>query len=406
MQRIKLFTALSVRPFALLWLGQTVSRLGDFLYQVALAWWVVEKTGSSTVMGIVLLCSLLPTLVFGLLGGVVGDRLPRVPTLLASDLLRGLIATLVMALAAIDYLEVWHILIASIVFGLVDAFFQPAYTALIPEVTPPEVLPSANALTSFGIQAGRIFGPLIGAGIIATQGTAVAFAVDAATFFVSALFLAPLTRLSLPRPAVASESSVLADLRSGIATVFSAPWLWITMGMMAITNVTLAGPYQVALPFLVNEHFNADVRVLGWLYAAFPVGYLIGGLWGGSQTRIRARGWTVYGAMIVAGLGMFVLGLPVGLAGILLAAVLNGMALEIISLIWINTLQELVPNDQLGRISSIDMVGTYSLIPIGLALAGWATNTFSAATVCLVGGGVTAAIAALGLIHPAIRAVD
>ncbi|MBV9788765.1 MAG: MFS transporter, partial [Chloroflexi bacterium] len=81
MQRIKLFTALTVRPFALLWLGQTVSRLGDFLYQVALAWWVVEKTGSSTVMGIVLLCSLLPTLVFGLLGGVVGDRLPRVPTL-------------------------------------------------------------------------------------------------------------------------------------------------------------------------------------------------------------------------------------------------------------------------------------------------------------------------------------
>lgn len=406
MQRIKFFTALAVRPFALLWLGQTVSRLGDFLYQVALAWWVVEKTGSSTVMGIVLLCSLLPTLVFGLLGGVVGDRLPRVPTLLTSDLLRGLIATLVMALAAIDYLEVWHILVASIVFGLVDAFFQPAYTALIPEVTPPDVLPSANALTSFGVQAGRIFGPLIGAGIIATQGTAVAFGVDAATFFVAALFLAPLTRLSLPRPTAAAESSLLVDIRSGIATVLGIPWLWITMSMLALTNITLAGPYQIALPFLVNEHFNADVRVLGWLYAAFPVGYLIGGLWGGSQTRIRARGWTVYGAMIVAGLGMFVLGLPVGLAVILLAAVLNGMALEIISLIWINTLQELVPNEQLGRISSIDMVGTYSLIPIGLALAGWGTNTFSAATVCLVGGGVTAAIAALGLVHPAIRAVD
>lgn len=77
MQRVKLLTALTIRPFALLWCGQTVSRLGDFLYQVALAWWVVEKTGSSTVMGIVLLCSLLPTILFGLLGGVAGDRLPR-----------------------------------------------------------------------------------------------------------------------------------------------------------------------------------------------------------------------------------------------------------------------------------------------------------------------------------------
>jgi DHA3 family tetracycline resistance protein-like MFS transporter len=90
----------------------------------------------------------------------------------------------------------------------------------------------------------------------------------------------------------------------------------------------------------------------------------------------------------------------------LLAAVLNGMALEISSLIWTNTLQELVPNEQLGRISSIDMVGTYSLIPIGLALAGWATNALGAATVCLIGGGLTVAVAALGLAHPAIRAVD
>lgn len=311
-----------------------------------------------------------------------------------------------MLLAAFNYLEVWHIIVASIVFGLVDAFFQPAYSALIPEVVPPTVLPSANALTSFGVQGGRILGPLLGAGIIATQGTTAAFAIDAATFFISALFLLPLTRLSFPRPTAATASSLLADIRSGVATVLGVPWLWITMSMLALTNITLAGPYQIALPFLVTEHFNADVRVLGWLYAAFPVGYVIGGLWGGSRERIRSRGWMIYGATIVAGLGMLALGLPIGLAASLLAAMLNGMALEISSLIWINTLQELVPNEQLGRISSIDMVSTYSLIPIGFALAGWGTNAFGAATVCLIGGGLTAAVAALGLAHPAIRAVD
>ena len=82
--------ALRLRPFALLWSGQTISRLGDRFYQVALAWWVLEKTGSAVVMGTVLICSDVPMLVFALLGGALVDRWPRLPVMMLSDLLRGL----------------------------------------------------------------------------------------------------------------------------------------------------------------------------------------------------------------------------------------------------------------------------------------------------------------------------
>jgi len=270
----------------------------------------------------------------------------------------------------------------------------------------PQALPSANAITSFGVQMGRIVGPVLGAIIIAAGGTAAAFAIDAASFFISAALLLPLRALPAPRATPQVAADVVRDLREGIGAVFGTPWLWLTIVMIALTNVSLGGPYQVALPFLVEQHFGADVRVLGLLYAAFPVGYIVSGLWMGRFSQIRRRGWVVYGAMIMAGLGMLVLGLPIGLIGALVAAAINGAALEASSLAWTNTLQNLVPNDRLGRIASIDLLSTYGLIPVGFVLAGWATSTLGAANVCLLGGTLTAAVAAFGLLHPAIRSVD
>src|SRR5215217_9656555 len=94
-----LFRSLTYRPFALLWAGQTISRIGDYLYQIALAWWVLEKTGSATAMGTVLICSMTPMLIFLLLGGVAVDRFPRLRLMIGSDLLRGIVAGAVATLA-------------------------------------------------------------------------------------------------------------------------------------------------------------------------------------------------------------------------------------------------------------------------------------------------------------------
>src|SRR5262249_7513023 len=171
-----LFLSLKHRSFALLWSGQTVSRLGDSLYRVALAWWVLEKTGSATAMGTVLICSSIPLLLFLLIGGVTVDRFPRLRVMLVSDLLRGA-ATLVVALLAFSQpFEIWHIHGASIFFGFVQAFFQPAYAATVPEIMPREALSSANSLTSLSQEISGVVGPAIGAAIVGLGSTPVAFA--------------------------------------------------------------------------------------------------------------------------------------------------------------------------------------------------------------------------------------
>ena len=390
----------------MLWIGQTISRVGDFMYEIALAWWVLEKTGDATLMGGVLVAAITPSIIFYLIGGVAVDRFSRIGLMLASDAARGAVVLLVSYLAFTDQLEIWEIFAASLFFGIVDAFFQPAFTALVPQIVPEEDLPSANSLSSMSMQLGRVLGPAIGAGVVALIGSSLAFFINGLSFFASALFLLPLLRMNLPRVVSEHGTSVLHDIREGFRVVFGSQWLWVSIVVFALTNIMLSGPYSVAMPFLVNESMGAGVETLGLLYGVFPIGFILGGLYLGRFHKIRRRGLVMYGAGIVAGLGLAIFGLLPPLWVLIVAALFNGAALEMGHLVWTNTLQELVPNEKLGRVVSIDNMGSFALLPIGFALAGWATEQFGAPTVFLVGGTLAALFTAVGLLVPAIRNLD
>jgi MFS family permease len=402
---VTLFSALRHRAFALLWSGQTISRLGDNLYRIALAWWVLEKTGSATVMGTVLIFSMVPMLIFLLIGGVAVDRLPRGRVMLASDLVRGALVAGVAVLASANALEIWQVYIASVVFGFVSAFFQPAYTAIVPDIMPSEGLPSANALTNLSWRITGVAGPALGAFFVAMGGTTIAFALDAFSFFVSAACLVPV--LGLVAHASANKSSnALRDLVEGVRLVFASPWLWITIVVFGFANMAFEGGMGAALPFLVKNNLHADVGELGLINSMLSLGSVMGAVWLGRYTRLRRRGWIAYGAAIIGTTAFLSFGLPITLVGVMIAAFIAGASESFFGLIWTNTLQELVPREMLGRVSSIDMLGSFVLIPVGFALAGWATDAVGAPIVFLVGGAWCLALFVLSLLHPAIRGLD
>lgn len=389
-----------------MWLGQTISRVGDFMYEIALAWWVLQKTGSPAVMGTVLVFAITPSVIFYLIGGVAVDRFSRVGLMLASDAARGAVVLLVSALAYLDRLEIWEIFAASLFFGIVDAFFQPAFVALVPQLVPNEDLPSANSLSSISVNLGRVLGPALGSGVVALIGTSLALALNGISFLISAAFLVPLLGMAIPRATAAAASSVLSELREGLHTVLASQWLWISIVVFALTNITSSGPYNVAMPFLVNQGLHAGVETLGLLYAMFPLGYIIGGVFLGRYQKIRRRGPLMYGAGITASLALGAFGLLPPLWALSVAALINGAALEMGHLMWTNVLQEFVPNDRLGRVASIDNMGSFALLPIGFLLAGWATEAFGAPFVFIVGGALSALISGLGLMIPTIRNLD
>ncbi len=401
-----LLRSLTHRPFALIWSGQTISRLGDSLYRIALSWWVLEKTGSAAIMGTVLIFSFAPMVIFSLIGGVAVDRFPRVRVMLLSDILRGLTVAVVSLLAFSKLLEVWHIFLASVVFGLVDAFFQPAYTAIVPQITPRELLPSANSLTSLSWQVANIAGPALGAGLVAIGGTPLGFALDSLSFFVSAGCLLPLLKLPIQAPPGMADLHLIADLKVGLKVVIGSPWLWITIALAALSNVTLSGPMSVSTPFLIKDTLGRDVKALGLVYSFTSIGSVVAAVWLGRYTRLHRRGPVLYIAWTIASLGIAAFGLKIPYEAILAIAVINGACLSAVGLIWTNTLQEMVPGDLLGRVSSIDNLGSFALLPVGFAVAGLLTDQLGPPLVFLGGGLISAMLGLLGLLHPKIRQVD
>ena len=267
-----IFRAFSHRSFALLWSGQIISRLGDSLFTIALAWWVLQKTGSAAVMGIVLICSTLPMLLLLLFGGVAVDRFPRVRLMLASDLLCGGVVALFAYLSFQQRLELWHIFVMSALFGVVAAFFSPAYTALVPDLVPTDFLPSANSLRSISLQVAQLVGLAIAAGIIALGGTSLAFALDGVSFILSAACLVALPRVPALRHSSEKEAGVLQDMRQGISTVLHSPWLWITLVVASVSSIFLVGPYEAVLPLLVKQRFGTQVGIYALLTALSALG--------------------------------------------------------------------------------------------------------------------------------------
>jgi DHA3 family tetracycline resistance protein-like MFS transporter len=403
---MSLFRALRHRSFALLWAGQTASRLGDSLYQVALAWWVLQKTGSSVAMGAVLIFNMTPMLIFLLVGGVMVDRFPRPWLMLVSDLMRGLLLTLASVMAFAGWLEIWHVYAISFVFGFVDAFFQPAYRATVPEVTPVEALTSANSLTSLSGQLSGIIGPAMGAAIVKLGGTPLTFALDGASFFIGGLGLLPLLKLATSPRSRQVPHGMIGDLREGLGAVLASPWLWVAIAVAGLSNITYAGPMDVALPFLIKDHLKADVSVLGWFYSLSSLGAVLAAIGLGRTTRIRRRGLKLYGAWMLVGVLVFAIGWPIGIPGVLAAAFGIGVFNSILGLIWTNSLQEYVPRNLLGRVSSVDYLGSYLLLPVGFAVGGWATQQLGPAPVFVIGGALQAALIALGLCHPQVRNFD
>jgi DHA3 family tetracycline resistance protein-like MFS transporter len=398
--------ALKHRSFALLWTGQTVSRLGDSVYRIALSWWVLEKTGSATAMSTVMVVAFLPMVVFLLVGGVLVDRLPRFRILFVSDIVNGLVVAVVSLLATRGTLEVWHVYIASAIFGLAEAFFYPAYIASVPQLVPSDALPSANSLTSLSYQITGVVGPAIGAGLVALGGTPAAFGLDSFSFFVSAAAMAPLLRIALPSTEDRTARTPLRDLREGLGEVTARTWLWLSIVFFGFVNVVDAGPRNVAMPFLIHDRLGLDVGALGAVTSSLAIGSVAAAVLVGRYHRLRHRGLLLYGCEIVMGSMLVLFGLLPWLPGVMAAAFVFGACISTGGLVWTNTLQEMVPQDRLGRVSSIDAVGSFVFLPLGFAFAGLLTDRLGPAPVFILGGSLVILLAVAMLLVPAIRRLD
>jgi MFS family permease len=390
--------ALKRRDFLLLWTGQTVSRIGDFAYEVIIAWWVLQETGSAAIMSSVLIVSFLPVALFTVVGGVLVDRQPRARVMVAADLARALLVLGMAYLAWSDQFSLWAVYVLGIVIGSIDAFFQPAAFALVPEIVPEEDLPSANALTSMSFQLGRVVGPPIGGLVTAIGGVTFGLLLNGASFLVGGLLLAPLlVGARAPERDDGAEAGWWPETRGGFQMVWRDPVLRLGVFANTLAAAMLVGPFMVALPFLAAERFGNDATAYGLLLAVFPVGFLLGSLWAGRQETLRRPGWLLFGGTAIGGLALALFGFPLPAAVIVAAALINGFGLEIATQAWTLIMQQRAPAERLGRLASISELGFWLLTPVSMAAAGFLADRFGAGVTFFFGGVGAAAVSLLAL---------
>lgn len=355
---------LRLRELRLLLLGQGISVVGDRMVAVALAFAVLEVGGSPSEVGLVLASATVTMVASVLVGGVVADRVSRRAVMLAADVARvatqGTMALLLVAGAA----EVWMLAVLAGLTGVATGFFNPASTALLPEIVAPRDLQPANALRSTTVAAGEIGGPIAAGVLVAVAGAGWAIAADAATFAVSGLCLA---LLRLGRRPARAPSSFLADLREGWDALRARRWLWSVLAYFAVVNMLWAS--WSALGPIVADRELGGADAWGFVLGGFGIGALLGGL---VATRIDPARPLVVIALVE---GLFMLPLVALASGagvplLVVGTVLSGGSMTVGIALWMSTLQRNVPSDALSRLSSFDWFASFAFYPVGLALWG------------------------------------
>ena len=295
MRRIRtLLAPLSQRDFVLVWLGQGISQIGDRSTEIALVWLIVGLTGSSLLLGSVLIAIYIPTLLLLLFGGFLADRSNRRGIILLCDALRAVVIAVFAVLVTLNVVSLQQIFILAVIYGLVGAFFGPALSALYPSLTTPERYEAANSLRQMLAQVAILGGPALGGYLIAQWSVGAALAFDALTFVVS--FLA----LSLTRRQTFQVASPGNEQRRGFRQhwrdIFGGlQFLKVERGMFALVvffSLTngLNDVEAVLVPRLARVELGLSATNFGLLASAAGIGTLLGALFVGLFAhRVRRR---------------------------------------------------------------------------------------------------------------------
>jgi MFS family permease len=362
--------ALAAPRFRRLLLARTLSRWGDIFSAVALVVLVFRLTGSGLKVGATAVFEIVPVLVFGLFAGAVVDRLPRVRVMVASDIGRGVLALSLVAFHD-SLLVVYAVAFAM---AAMSTFFTPAAVSVVPAlVEREEDLVGANAvMTSSAIVSQIVLAPVAGA-VVAFAGPGTAFAVNAASFFMSAVLLA---RLSVPAaaPVTARRRGYLNDVRDGLVLMRTDPLLRALAQVQALAALS-AGATSALLVVFSEQHLHVGPERFGFLLMAIAVGQGAGPLVLQRFISDVRRPALLFGPLVARGLVNLVLVASSTFGMAFAALAVYGLATNTGGVTFNTLLQRSVADRSRGRtFAFFDVVwqaGRLSSVALGGGLADW-----------------------------------
>ena len=405
------FVALEHRDFRLLWMGLLLSFTGSFMQNAAILWHVsllVPPERKALALGFVGLVRVAPIIAFSLISGVAADALDRRRLMLMTNLLAAVVAVALAALSLRGLTVVWPVYVLAAIGASVSAFDLPARQALVPTLVPREHLPNAIALNSIMLQLASVAGPSLGGLLIAAEGVASAYIVNALSFVFVIAALLMMRREPVSTSPIADRPDTRADLSlraalEGLRFVFRSPLIRSTMVLDFL--VTFFASATALLPIYAQDILRVGARGYGWLFAAPSIGALATSAAMVPLTdRIDRRGQTLIWAVIGHGLATILFGVSTGFWLAFVALALTG-ATDTVSMVIRNIVRQLETPDRLrGRMTGVNMVFFVGGPQLGEVEAGLVANWWSAPFSVVTGGiGCLLATAWITATTPALR---
>lgn len=406
---------LSVRNFRLLWIGESISLLGDQFYMIALPWLVLQLTGSALALGGVMALAGIPRALFMLIGGALVDRFSPRAVMIASNLARLVLVALLSVLVLTGQIRIEMLYGFALAFGLADAFYFPAQSAIVPQLLPEEQLQAGNTFVQGTAQLSGFLGPVVAGALIALlghaatagatpgiQGIGIAFSLDTLSFVVSLLCLS-LMRIPTKTKHADEHQNVIASIKSGFAYLWGESVLRVFFLLIVAMNFLVLGPIIVGIPVLADTRLAEGAAAFGIVMSAFGGGALLGIILS-NVIRLKPRHMGSMLLVITSSLGVGIALMPLFTSTPIIAVItlLMGMGNGYVTINFFTWMQKRIPQAFMGRVMSLLIFSSVGLAPISNALAG-AILQVNLNVLFIGGGSLMAAISLLAILLPAIR---
>lgn len=405
---LKNVTLFKERNFVLIWLGQSISALGDRCYEVALIWAVISLTGSTLLISTVLTVNYIPVILLLIIGGVWADQVSPRKIMICSDLLRAFAALVFAVLATLGYISIIAILAIGFLYGLVDAFFSPAAQSLFARTISSEKYNVALSFVRISLELAALIGPALGGALIARYNINAAFFFDAATFLVSAVSLGWMRFKKSPENSsnVPQGRLNVAEFTAGFRFIWNTKGLFAIILLFSLTNA-LNDVEAVLIPLLAHNVLKLSAAQFGLFGTFAAIGTFSGAfIVNVLGDRIRYHSLIICGGMLLFGLVIIGMGLAQEAWQLYLLYIIFGLTFIIPDLLSSTLWFSAIPEDLRGRVFSVLGTIATSLNPLGLIFAGVLGSVYGVRAGIWIGGGAIVVVSLLVLIYPPARNLD
>lgn len=376
------------KNFLLLTFGNVTSKLGSKIYEVILAWWLIEKTGSAKLFGIVTAAGLISIVIFNIFSGVIVDRFNKKHLLIISDLASAFVCIVVGIIVINDTLHVPTLIVAAILLGASNSLFTPTLKAILPSLIKKDMIINANSITTVIGQVITVSAPLLAGVMIKgfSFGLGIAFIINGITYFVSALsefFIKYYHDTAENR----SNIKVFADIKEGYSYVRSQRWLLHLLYVSAFVNFFIAA-YNTMLPMFFLHSYSDDGSLYSYALGAEALFAIIAGIVISKTKSNNPKPYLLKKELFYCGLPIILLQLiHVSYISIILVGFF-GYYLTRFNVHFFSIVQREVDKDKLGRVFSIIFMVALSIMPLGNLLSGLFSTQIIDFVFIITGAGV------------------